>query len=172
MGCLIEDKPCAAPFGRRPQLLCGVLFHAANRTFTFHGDALAAGSNLLPVFQSWIVENVSELPLPSLQEPPLDSASLPDPDAVSSPCRSDAGSGVACCPRERPHHSTNDATFQGTPAVDVATNLHMPLPEGDSHGVMSHVLRQGGGSWSVCSLRERNLVACGQKLRKLMKRVT
>ena len=29
-------------FGRRPQLLCGVLFHAAKRRLTFHGDASCA----------------------------------------------------------------------------------------------------------------------------------
>ena len=38
--------------GRRPQLLCGVLFHAANRTVTFHGDAFFSVRSLLPVFRT------------------------------------------------------------------------------------------------------------------------
>ena len=48
-------------FGRRPQLLCGVLFHATNRTLTFHGDAVSA-SSLFPIFQEWTYEHSTSVP--------------------------------------------------------------------------------------------------------------
>ena len=71
--------------GRRPQLLCGVLFHAANRTVTFHGDAFSAVRSLLPVFRTWTSSCLAELSLPAPRACPLDSASRPDPDSMSSP---------------------------------------------------------------------------------------
>ena len=71
--------------GRRPPLLCGVLFHAANKTVTFHGDAFSAIRSLLPVFRTWTSSCLADLSLPALRAPPLDSASRPDPDSMSSP---------------------------------------------------------------------------------------
>ena len=49
-------------YGRRPQLICGVLFHAANRTITFHGDALSAVGSLVPLFRSWTSSRLADLP--------------------------------------------------------------------------------------------------------------
>ena len=71
-------------FGWCPQLLCGVLFHASNRTLTFHGDAVSATSRLLPFFSSWTASTIAELAPPPRVVPPLDSAFHADPDSVSS----------------------------------------------------------------------------------------
>ena len=76
-----------ATFARRPHLLCGVLFHVANRTLTFHGDVSEA-ARLLPIFRPW-TSDTAESTLTGLQETtlatvPLDDVSRTDPDAVSS----------------------------------------------------------------------------------------
>ena len=57
-------------FGWCPQLLCGVLFHASNRTLTFHGDAVSATSRLLPFFSSWTASTIAELAPPPRVVPP------------------------------------------------------------------------------------------------------
>ena len=57
-------------FGWCPQLLCGVLFHASNRTLTFHGDAVSATSRLLPFLSSWTASTIAELAPPPRVVPP------------------------------------------------------------------------------------------------------
>ena len=71
-------------FGRRPQLLCGVLFHAANRRLTFHGDAFCATQHVLPLFESWTTEQITELSIAHHQATALDAVSQLDPDSISS----------------------------------------------------------------------------------------
>ena len=47
----VDHWPTA--LGRHPRLRCGVLYHVANRTLSFHGDARDAFQFLLPLFESW-----------------------------------------------------------------------------------------------------------------------
>ena len=47
-------------FSRRPRLLCGVLFHVANRTLTFHGDASSAAGGLLPIFRDGTTDDIND----------------------------------------------------------------------------------------------------------------
>ena len=73
-------------FSRCPRLLCGVLFHCANRTLTFHGNATLATNSLLPIFQKWTYEEIVHMDAPSRPycTDRLDSALQADPDSISS----------------------------------------------------------------------------------------
>ena len=71
-------------YGRRPQLLCGVLFHAANRRITFHGDASCTTHHVLPLFESWTREQIADLSTSNQHAACLDVVSEPDPDSESS----------------------------------------------------------------------------------------
>ena len=48
--------------GRRPRLRCGVLYHLANRTLSFHGIAADAVRFLLPLFEDWTFPAIHLLP--------------------------------------------------------------------------------------------------------------
>ena len=48
--------------GRRPRLRCGVLYHLANRTLSFHGIATDAVRFLLPLFEDWTFPAIHQLP--------------------------------------------------------------------------------------------------------------
>ena len=48
--------------GRRPRLRCGVLYHLANRTLSFHGIASDAVRFLLPLFEDWTFPAIHQLP--------------------------------------------------------------------------------------------------------------
>ena len=70
--------------GRRPQLICGLLFHAAKKKhFTFHDDALSATGSLWPLFRTWSSARLANLSMPVRRASALDSASRPDPDSLS-----------------------------------------------------------------------------------------
>ena len=47
----VDQAPTA--LGRHPRLRCGVLYHVANRTLSFHGIARDAVQFLLPLFEDW-----------------------------------------------------------------------------------------------------------------------
>ena len=79
----VDHWPSAV--GHHPQLRCGVLFHVANRTFSFHGIGSDAVQFLLPLFVSWTYSSLPQLPslharLVSSSVHPLDN---PLPPAVS-----------------------------------------------------------------------------------------
>ena len=48
--------------GRHPRLRCGVLYHVANRTLSFHGIARDAVQFLLPLFEDWTYSSLPQLP--------------------------------------------------------------------------------------------------------------
>ena len=62
-------------FGRHPRLRCGVLFHVADRTLSFHGIDVDAVQFLLPLFESWTYSSL--LQLPSLRARPVSSSVPP-----------------------------------------------------------------------------------------------
>ena len=100
-------------FGRRPQLLCGILFHAANRRLTFHGDASCLTRQVLPLFGSWTSEHITGLSAPHGQAVALDAVSQPDPDSQSS-----GNSEVDCAMGGREQRAEpNDAASPHTPAI-------------------------------------------------------
>ena len=47
---------------RRPRLRCGVLYHVANRTLSFHGGADVARRMLLPIFADWTFSSLHDCP--------------------------------------------------------------------------------------------------------------
>ena len=71
-------------YGRRPQLLCGVLFHATNRRITFHGDASCTTHHVLPLFESWTREQIADLSTSNQHATCLDVVAEPDPDSPVS----------------------------------------------------------------------------------------
>ena len=78
----VDHWPTA--LGRHPRLRCGVLFHMANRTLSFHGIGSDAVQFLLPLFESWTYSSLPQLPSlrarrASSAVPPLDD---PHPPAV------------------------------------------------------------------------------------------
>ena len=48
--------------GRHRRMRCGVLYHVANRSCTFHGSARDALQLLLPLFESWTYASMTDLP--------------------------------------------------------------------------------------------------------------
>ena len=75
----VDHWPTA--LGRHPRLRCGVLYHVANRTLSFHGVADAV-QFLLPLFESWTYASLPQLPSVRsnrvLPVPPLDDPRVPD----------------------------------------------------------------------------------------------
>ena len=67
--------------GRHPRLRCGVLYHVANRTLSFHGVADAV-QFLLPLFESWTYSSLPQLPSIRADRVspvvPLDDPRVPD----------------------------------------------------------------------------------------------
>ena len=55
----VDDWPTS--LRRHPRLRCGVLYHVANRTLSFHGVADAV-QFLLPLFESWTYSSLPQLP--------------------------------------------------------------------------------------------------------------
>ena len=72
--------------GRHPRLRCGVLYHVANRTLSFHGVADAV-QFLLPLFESWTYGSLPQLPSVRsnrvLPVPPLDDPHVPASETTS-----------------------------------------------------------------------------------------
>ena len=56
----INHWSCA--LGRRPRLRCGVLYHLANRTLSFHGIADDAIGLLIILFEGWTSSSINQLP--------------------------------------------------------------------------------------------------------------
>ena len=100
-------------FGRRPQLLCGILYHAANRRLTFHGDASCLARQVLPLFDSWTSEHITGLSAAHGQAVALDAVSQPDPDSQSS-----GNSEVDCATAGREQRAEpNDTASPHMPAI-------------------------------------------------------
>ena len=66
--------------GRHPRFCCGVLYHVANRTLSFHG--VGRSSILLPLFESWTYSSLPQLPSIRADRVspvvPLDDPRVPD----------------------------------------------------------------------------------------------
>ena len=48
--------------GRRPRMRCGVLYHSANWTLSFHGIADDAVRSLISLFERWTSSSITQLP--------------------------------------------------------------------------------------------------------------
>ena len=74
--------------GRRPRLRCGVLYHLANRTLSFHGIATDAVKFLLPLFEDWTFPAIHQLPSVRVsqhgQDPQRRSTGEPHSNTVDS----------------------------------------------------------------------------------------
>ena len=95
----VDQWPTA--LGRHPRLRCGVLYHVANRTLSFHGIARDAVQFLLPLFQDWTYSSLPQLP--SIRssgarveiDRPQTSGAVPQrPSPFSSPGRPQSGGVV------------------------------------------------------------------------------
>ena len=75
----VDHWPTA--FGRHPRLRCGVLYHVANRTLSFHGVADAV-QFLFPLFESWTYSSLPQIP--SIRANRVSSVPLDDPRAPGS----------------------------------------------------------------------------------------
>ena len=63
---------------RRASLRCGVLYHVANRTLTFHGGADDCRRQLLPIFAGWTYSSIVDCP--SMQPPSNGNPEVLDED--------------------------------------------------------------------------------------------
>ena len=93
----VDHWPSA--LGRHPRLRCGVLFHVANRTLSFHGIGSDAVQFLLPLFESWTYSSLPQLP--SLRTRPV-SSSVPPLDDPHPPAISGSNTPL---PQNRPESS-------------------------------------------------------------------
>ena len=74
--------------GRHPRLRCGVLYHVANRTLSFHGVGRDAVQFLVPLFESWTFSSLPQLPsirTSGSSVPPLDDPALRVPTTGNVP---------------------------------------------------------------------------------------
>ena len=70
---------------RRPRLRCGVFFHVANRTVSFHGSVSDARNLLLPLFADWTASSMADLPSARPPLPPLlDDVTAPEVDSLDA----------------------------------------------------------------------------------------
>ena len=103
-GCVLIS---ATALGRHPRLRCGVLFHVANRTLSFHGIVRDVVQFLLPLFQDGVLLSLSCLPFDrqvlelKLIAPQTSGAVPQRPSRFSSPNRPPIW---RCCPTPS-HHS-------------------------------------------------------------------
>ena len=74
--------------GRHPRLRCGVLYHVANRTLSFHGVGRDAVQFLVPLKESWTFSSLPQLPsirTSGSSVPPLDDPALRVPTTGDVP---------------------------------------------------------------------------------------
>ena len=68
--------------GRHPRLRCGVPYHVANRTLSFHGNGRDAVQLLLPFFEDWTYSFFLQLPSVRCTGVRVQSHRLPTSGAV------------------------------------------------------------------------------------------
>ena len=130
----VDQWPTA--LGRHPRLRCGVLYHVANRTLSFHGIARDAVQFLLPLFEDWTYYSLPQLPSVRSSDArvefdrPQTSGAVPQrPSPFSTPgCPQSGGaipqlrpSAVPALPRD--NHSSNGVAGPTPSEVSVLRGL-------------------------------------------------
>ena len=62
LGVWLRIDHWSTALGRRPRLICGVLYHSANWTLSFHGIADDAVRLLISLFERWTSSSITQLP--------------------------------------------------------------------------------------------------------------